>query len=139
MKFCQHVQHYRRANDWSQNRLATAINRSRSAVATWDSGQSVPDFVTGCQIAEVLGITPGELLHGPGQFAANLVALRYAQRISGLTMANHLRMKFSTLENIELGRRVPSEDAPLTAKFAKQFACSPTVLYGEIDICDVFS
>jgi len=137
MSFGQYVKHFRHVRDWSQDRLANEINKSRSAVATWDSGQSVPDFAVGCETARALDCQPSDLYDGPGQFALNVVALRNAQRITAATMANMLRMPLATLEDIERGSLIPSEDGPLTAAFAKQFACSPDVLFGDIDICEV--
>jgi ribosome-binding protein aMBF1 (putative translation factor) len=134
MKFGRHVQHFRRVKGWSQGRLAQAINRSRSAVATWDSGQSVPDFFVGCEIAEALSITPGELHHGPSQFAMNVVVMRSANRMEASHLAIQLQLSANQMTRIERGIDDVPQDSDLAADIAAIFGCKTAVMYGPIDI-----
>jgi transcriptional regulator with XRE-family HTH domain len=137
MSFGLHVQHFRRVKGWSQGRLASEVGCSRSAIATWDSGQSIPDFALGCQIAKALGVSSTELHAGPGQFAANVVELRIANNMDSLSLANRLEMKPAALTRLELGRVSVEPDSALAAAIASVFECDAGTLFEPIDICEV--
>lgn len=46
----------------SQRELASALNISQSAIAQWESGETQPTLDNLRKTADILGVTPGDLL-----------------------------------------------------------------------------
>ena len=46
----------------SQRELASAINISQAAIAQWESGETQPTLDNLRKTADILGVTPGDLL-----------------------------------------------------------------------------
>jgi transcriptional regulator with XRE-family HTH domain len=56
---------YRKRMGWTQLELAEKLNYSDKAVSKWERSESVPDVLTLAAIAELIGITVGDLLKDP--------------------------------------------------------------------------
>ena len=52
---------YRKANNYTQAVLAEKINYSDKAISKWERGESLPDLYTLALLADLYGITIGDL------------------------------------------------------------------------------
>ena len=56
------IRHFRKAKGIRQEELAVKLNVVRQTVSKWENGLSVPDADVLVQIAEILGVSVGQLL-----------------------------------------------------------------------------
>ncbi len=64
MNFSRNLAAVRRSQNITQEAMAEKCGVSRQAVTKWESGSSLPDLYKFSDIAEILGVTLDELLHG---------------------------------------------------------------------------
>ena len=62
---------YRKHLGMTQAGLAEKLNYSDKAVSKWERGESVPDVLILCQLAELFQITVNELLEDPDKLPEN--------------------------------------------------------------------
>lgn len=93
------ISELRKSQQMTQKDLAARLNITDKAVSKWERGISCPDISLLSSLAEILGVTTGELLNGEKSDSASGVAdesidnaLLYAD-----TSARH---KFNSLQNI---------------------------------------
>ncbi len=61
--FGQHLRALRKANGWSQERLALESGLDRAYVGSVERGQRNLTLVNICKLAETLGVPPSEMLN----------------------------------------------------------------------------
>lgn len=93
------ISELRKSQQMTQKDLAARLNITDKAVSKWERGISCPDISLLSSLAEILGVTTGELLNGEKSDSASDIvdesidnALLYAD-----TSARH---KFNSLQNI---------------------------------------
>lgn len=74
----------------TQAGLAEKLNYSDKAVSKWERGESVPDVLTLCQIAELFDVTVNELVTDPDALPSNSGA---AQRVMEKAVEKTLKRK----------------------------------------------
>jgi len=60
----ERIKEQRNKNGFSQEKIAELVGISRQAVTKWESGQSVPSMANLMTLAEIFGISLGELTGG---------------------------------------------------------------------------
>ena len=58
------IQSLRKSKGYTQNQLGDMVGVSFQAVSKWERGETLPDISTFASLAEVLGTTIDNLLHG---------------------------------------------------------------------------
>lgn len=93
------ISELRKSQQMTQKDLAARLNITDKAVSKWERGISCPDISLLSSLAEILGVTTGELLNGEKSDSASGVvdesidnALLYADKSA--------RHKFNSLQNI---------------------------------------
>ena len=81
---------YRKRMGLTQAGLAEKLNYSDKAVSKWERGESVPDVLTLCALAELFDITVNELLADPNELPAELSP---AQRVMEKAVEKTLKRK----------------------------------------------
>lgn len=81
---------YRKRQRMTQARLAEKLNYSDKAVSKWERGESVPDVLILCQLAELFDITVNELLVDPNALPDNPGTV---ERVMGRAVEKTLKRK----------------------------------------------
>lgn len=81
---------YRKHLGLTQAALAEKLNYSDKAVSKWERGESAPDVLTLCQIAELFDVTVNDLVSDPYALPANSGA---AQRVMEKAVEKTLKRK----------------------------------------------
>ena len=58
----ENIKYYRKQNDYTQEQFAELVNRTRSAVAGWESGATTPDIFTLIELAELFKISLSQVV-----------------------------------------------------------------------------
>lgn len=64
MKLAENIKKYREIKGLSQSELAEKINVTQKSVSQYETGQQIPNIITGANIAETLGTTVENLVKG---------------------------------------------------------------------------
>ena len=81
---------YRKRMGLTQAGLAEKLNYSDKAVSKWERGESVPDVLILCQLAELYGITVNDLVEDPNALPENPGAV---ERVMGKAVEKTLKRK----------------------------------------------
>ena len=81
---------YRKSFRMTQAGLAEKLNYSDKAVSKWERGESVPDVLILCQIAELFDITVNDLVVDPNALPENPGTV---ERVVGLAVEKTLKRK----------------------------------------------
>ena len=81
---------YRKRLGLTQARLAEKLNYSDKAVSKWERGESVPDVLILCQLAELFQITVNELVVDPNALPGNPGTV---ERVMGKAVERTLKRK----------------------------------------------
>ena len=57
------IQELRKGKGWTQKDLAERLSVTDKSVSKWERGQSLPDITLINPLADILGVTPAELLN----------------------------------------------------------------------------
>ena len=82
---------YRKRSGMTQAGLAEKLNYSDKAVSKWERGESVPDVLILCQLAEVFQITVKELVEDPDALPENSGSTM--ERVMGKAVEKALKRK----------------------------------------------
>ena len=82
---------YRKRSGMTQAGLAEKLNYSDKAVSKWERGESVPDVLILCQLAEVFQITVNELVEDPDALPENSGSTM--ERVMGKAVEKALKRK----------------------------------------------
>lgn len=63
MKISEKIQHLRKTNNMSQDKLAESLNVSRQAISKWESGQNYPDIENIKLLSKLFEISIDQLVH----------------------------------------------------------------------------
>ena len=81
---------YRKRLRMTQAGLAEKLNYSDKAVSKWERGESVPDVLILCQLAELFEITVNDLVVDPNALPENPGAV---ERVMGIAVEKTLKRK----------------------------------------------
>ena len=81
---------YRKRMGLTQAGLAEKLNYSDKAISKWERGESVPDVLILCQLAELYGITVNDLVEDPNALPENPGAV---ERVMGKAVEKTLKRK----------------------------------------------
>lgn len=93
-----------RPGRWTQAHVAELMGVERTYYLLWESGGQTPSPATVARLAEVLDVTPGDLVDVDVD-QATLAQLRHLTGLTQADVADALRVSASTYGHIEQGRR----------------------------------